>query len=87
MTIRFEIPDQIESGLRSGGVDPNEGAREVYLVDLYRRDLIAHHQLADALGLTRYETDGVLKRYEISPGVTPQEMRDQAAALRDASPA
>jgi hypothetical protein len=38
------------------------------------------------LGLDRYETDGVLKRHKVSPGVTAEEMRAQATALRDARP-
>jgi hypothetical protein len=37
-------------------------------------------------GLSRYETDGVLKRYKVSPNVTAAEMRSQATALTDASP-
>jgi len=59
-------------------------AKEAFLVELYRRDRIAHHQLAEALGLDRYETDGVLKRHKVSPGVSSEEIRAQAAALRDA---
>ena len=52
---------------------------------LYRQDRIAHHQLAEALGLDRYETDGVLKRHKVSPGVSAEETRAQAAALQDAN--
>ena len=47
---------------------------------------LTHHQLAEALGLSRLETDGVLKRHKVSSGVTAEEMRAQAAALRDARP-
>lgn len=84
MSISFEIPRDIEQELRSGGLDMNQGAKEAYLVNLYREERISHHQLAEALGLNRYETDGVLKRYKVSPNVTDEEMREQAAALRDA---
>ncbi len=45
MTTRFNLPPSAE---------------EAYLVDLYRQERITHHQLAEALGLTRYETDGIL---------------------------
>ena len=45
-----------------------------------------HHQLADALGLSRLETEGVLKRRKVSSGVTAEEMCARAAALRDVSP-
>jgi hypothetical protein len=36
--------------------------------------------------LSRFETDGVLKRYKVSPNVTAEEMRAQATALKDARP-
>jgi hypothetical protein len=36
--------------------------------------------------LNRYETDGLLKRHQVSPDVTAQEMRAQAMALTDAMP-
>jgi Uncharacterised protein family (UPF0175) len=40
-------------------------AREAYLVELYRQDRITHHQLTQALGLSRLEGDGVLKRHKV----------------------
>jgi hypothetical protein len=85
MTISFEIPPQIAHELRADGSDLGRQAKEAFLVELYRRDRIAHHQLAEALGLDRYETDGVLKRHKVSPGVSAEEARVQAAALRDAN--
>jgi hypothetical protein len=36
--------------------------------------------------LSRFETEGVLKRHKVSSGVTVEEMRAQAAALRDVRP-
>ena len=86
MNISFEIPQEIEKELRTNGIDMNRQAKEAYLVALYREDRITHRQLAEALGLSRYETDGVLKRYKVSPNVTAQEMRAQATALKDARP-
>ena len=86
MTICFEIPQEIEKELRTNGVDMNRQAKEAYLVNLYREERITHRQLAEALGLSRCETDGVLKRYKVSPNVTAHEMRAQAAALKDARP-
>ena len=86
MIISFEIPQEIEEELRTNGVDMNRQAKEAYLVNLYREERITHRQLAKALELSRYETDGVLKRYKVSPNVTAQEMRAQAAALKDARP-
>jgi hypothetical protein len=86
MRIQFEIPHDIEQELGGNGADLSGEAREAFLVELYRQDRIAHHQLAEALGLSRLETEGVLKRHQVSSGVTAEEMRAQAAALRDMRP-
>jgi predicted HTH domain antitoxin len=82
MSVRFELPQDLEHELRARGVDPDREARELYLVELYREDWITHHQLAQALGLDRLETEAVLKRHQVSSGVTAEEMQAQAAALR-----
>jgi predicted HTH domain antitoxin len=86
MNINYEIPQDIEQELRTNGADINREAKEAYLIDLYRQERISHRQLADALELNRYETDGVLKRHKVSPNVTAQEMRAQATGLTDARP-
>jgi predicted HTH domain antitoxin len=86
MNITFEIPQDSEHELCTDGLDINLEAKEAYLVELYRQERITHHQLAEALGLSRYETDGVLKRYKVWLGVTPAELATQAALLRDVRP-
>lgn len=86
MTISFEIPQAIGQELRAYSDDLSREAKEAFLIELYRQEKIAHHQLAEALGLDRYETDGVLKRRKVSPVVTAEEMRVQATALMGARP-
>jgi predicted HTH domain antitoxin len=86
MTISFEIPHEIEHALSSNRSDLSDEARQAFLVELYRQDRISHHQLTEALGLNRLETNEVLKRHNVSWGVTAEEMRTQAAALRATSP-
>ncbi len=83
MNISFELPPNIEQEISANGADLSGEAREAYLVELYRQDRITHHQLAEAMGLSRLETEGILKRHEVSSGVTAEEMRAQAAALRE----
>ena len=87
MTISFEIPCEIEQELGSNGADLNGEAREAFLIELYRQERITHHQLVAALGLSRYETDGVLKRHKVWLELTPEELAAQAASLREAGPA
>jgi predicted HTH domain antitoxin len=86
MTISFEIPQEIEQQIRTNGANLNGEAREAYLVELYRQDRISHHQLSQALGLSRLETDGVLKRHKVSSGPTLDELRAEIGSLRGAGP-
>jgi predicted HTH domain antitoxin len=86
MTISYEIPQDIEQALRATGPDINQEAKEAYLVDLYRRERISHRQLADALGLSRYETDGVLKRHKVWLELTSEELAAQVALLHAVRP-
>ncbi len=86
MTIQFEIPHDIEQELGGTGSDLNGEAREAFLVELYRQDRITHHQLAQALGLSRIETEALLKRHQVSSGVTAEEIQAQADALRNLRP-
>jgi hypothetical protein len=86
MTIQFKIPHNIEQELGGNGANVDGEAQEAFLVELHRRDRITHYQLAEALGLSRLETEGVLKQHSVSPGVAAAEMRTQAAALRGVRP-
>jgi predicted HTH domain antitoxin len=86
MNISFEVPQAIEQERRTGGLDISREAKEACLVELYRQERITHHQLAEALGLSRYETDGVLKRHKVWLELTPAELAAQAALLRDVRP-
>ncbi len=86
MNISYEMPQDIEQELRTNGLDFDGEAKEAFLIDLYRQGRISHRQLADAPGLNRYETDGILKRHKVSPNVTAQETRAQATGLGDARP-
>ena len=77
MAIHFEIPKNIEEQLRSSGIDPTQTAKELLFVNLYRKEQITHHQLAEALGLDRDETDGVLKRHGVEIELSREEFRSQ----------
>mgnify|MGYP005813775223 CR=1 FL=1 len=62
MSISFEIPQDIEQQLRAEGVDLNREARQVFLMEQYRRAKITHRQLEEALDLSFYETEELLKQ-------------------------
>ncbi len=87
MTIGFELPREIARELSTSGAELSREVRELYLVELYQQDRITHHQLAEALGLGRIESDAVLERYKVPSGpATVEELESQVALLRDARP-
>ena len=86
MNISFELPKNIEQEISANGADVNGEAKEAYLVEIYRQERITQHQLAEALGLTRVEADGVLKKHKVWLELTPEELTAQADSLRDARP-
>ena len=45
MTIRFDIPQEIEQRIRTEGVNLARDAKEVYLMEQYRQARITHRQL------------------------------------------
>lgn len=87
MTISFDIPHEIEQQLRPNASDLNGKAREALLVELFREREITHRQLGEALGLERYETDGLLKRYGVGLDLSVEEIKAASGTLRDARPA
>lgn len=81
MTIRFDIPTNIEQLLAEQGADPHQAAKEAALVELYRQERIDHSEFAAALGTSRYEADGVLKRHGVLSSITAAEVQADAEAL------
>jgi hypothetical protein len=83
MAVSFQLPTDLEKQLREEFSDLNQVAKEAALVELYRRGMLSHHQLATALGLGRLELDGVLKEHGVTEdSITIEEFDEQAASLR-----
>jgi predicted HTH domain antitoxin len=86
MTVSFQLPNEIEAQLRVDIADLDEVAKEAALVELYRQGQLSHGKLAECLGISRYETDAVLKRHNVTEDlITSQEFDEQARALRKPS--
>ena len=88
MNISFDLPRDIEQRLEctEGSMDLSRDAKEAYLVDLYRRRKITHHQLGQALDLDRFDTDGLLKRHGVELEISLEEFNAEVASLREAKP-
>jgi predicted HTH domain antitoxin len=65
MAVTVQIPADTERRLRSQSDDLDAEAKEAMLVEFYRQGKLSHYELAEALGLGRYETDGLLKRHNV----------------------
>jgi hypothetical protein len=81
VTLCIELPDDVEAALRQQLSNLDEAAKEACLIEFYRQGQLTHFQLATALGLDRYSTDGVLKRHGVGYDLTPEEIARQVAVL------
>jgi predicted HTH domain antitoxin len=82
MTITLSLPQEIERVLAQEGRELSLATKEAVLVELYRQEKISHGQLAEALGLSRFEADAVLKRHGVTEDlITAEELNAQVDAL------
>ena len=86
MTISFELPQDVEQQIRTDGGDLNRDAKEVYLMEQYRRARLSHRQLQDALGLSFQETEELLKRRGLGQDIDIEEFEAGKDLLRKARP-
>jgi predicted HTH domain antitoxin len=77
MAVSFELPIDIEQNLRREFGDFDLAAREAMLVELYRQDKLSRVQLSQGLGLSRFETDAVLKRHNVTEDLPTVEELEQ----------
>jgi hypothetical protein len=83
MTVTVQLPRQVEDALRSVHRDIEAHSRESLLVAFYRQRLLTHHQLAEALGLDRFETDAVLNKHHVTDDLPSlDELRQQMELSR-----
>ncbi len=83
MAIEIQLPTTIEEKLRLQLGDVAVAGREAMLVELYRQGKISHGEFAEALGLSRYEADAVLRRHNVTEDlITGEELAEQLARLR-----
>jgi len=82
MTLVIDLPPDIEAAIRRSGADLERDAKEAMLVEWYRQERLTHSQLANALGLSRYELDGVLTRHGVEEDlITPEDLQEQLRAI------
>jgi len=83
MSVTFVLPESLEKELREKLGDLDRAAKEAALVELYRQERLTRHQLGQALDLSRFETDAVLKRHKVTEDLVGlHEHEEQMANLR-----
>jgi predicted HTH domain antitoxin len=65
MPVTIELPPAVEAALRRELPNLDEQAKELLVVSLFREGKLTHHEVSTILGLSRYETDGVLKNHGV----------------------
>lgn len=65
MSVVVDLPEEVESRIRSANSDVAAYAREVLAVQLFRDGAFTHFELGRSLGIDRFATDALLKRYRV----------------------
>jgi predicted HTH domain antitoxin len=85
VTIRIDLPADVEQKLRSETSNLAAEVKEAYALELFRRGRLSHYDLARVLGLGRYETDAYLKRHQVFEGsLTMEDLEGDFQTLRTA---
>ena len=83
MAVTVELPADIEERLRAEYPDLDAEVKEALLVELYRQEKLSRYELSLALGIGRFETDGVLKKHRVTTDLpTPEEIEEDLRHLR-----
>jgi predicted HTH domain antitoxin len=77
MAVTIELPSDVEQRLRAENPDLDAEAKAALLIELYRQEKLTHYELAQALGLDRFETDNLLKKHKVGIDLPTREELEQ----------
>lgn len=84
MAVTVELPSDLEQRLRAETPDLDFEAKEAMLVELYRQEKLSRYELSLALGLSRFETDAVLKKHRVTEDLpTPEDLEEDLRRARE----
>ena len=81
MLLSVEIPDALAKQLHLDGPECSRRALEIFALEGYRAGEFSRGQVSEALSLSFSETEELLKRNDISPGVTVAQYDRSSEAL------
>ncbi|MGD0464302.1 MAG: UPF0175 family protein [Tepidisphaeraceae bacterium] len=83
MALTIQLPAEIEQNLRRELGNLDQAGKEAMLVELYRQDKLTHYELSRALGISRLETEAVLKKHDVTEDLpTRAEIEEDLRSLR-----
>jgi hypothetical protein len=84
VSVAVNLPSGVEDRVRAESGDLAVAVREGFVLDLFRRGLLSRSDLSQTLGLDRFETYALLKRYQIfDESLTHDDVDSDVAAARE----
>ena len=85
MVVTFTIPDQIEKRLQAElGSNLGQTAKEALAIELYRQEKLSLGQVAEMLGISVHQADGLLKQHGVTLPYTIADFEQDRASLNKA---
>ncbi len=82
MTLTIQLPDELVAQLGDAGRDLHRAALEAFAVEEYRAHRLTHAQLSELLGLSRWDTDGLLKEHQVWLDYTAEDFKREGEELQ-----
>jgi predicted HTH domain antitoxin len=82
MQITVELPDDLAQQMIPAGQNPARAVLENMAVEAFRSHRLTEHQLAQALGMDRYQLDGFLKQRGVWLDYTMDDLHQELEAQR-----
>ena len=84
MTVKIELPAEIEAALRERWKDLPRAVLEAVAIEGYREGVLSHKQVGDLLGASsRWEVENFLAEHKVPRPYAPEDLNDDLKALSD----
>jgi predicted HTH domain antitoxin len=84
VSVAVDLPADVEDRLRAESGDLCSAVRESFVINLFRRGILTHHDLGRSLGLDRFETDALLKRHGVTEySLTHEDIDADVRSLKE----
>jgi predicted HTH domain antitoxin len=82
MQITVDLPDDLVQQMIPAGQNPARAVLENIAIEAFRTQRLTEHQLAQLLGMDRYQLDGFLKDRGVWLDYTLDDLRQELEAQR-----